>query len=838
MSSAMRKVSLRGLAAHKVRFSLTVLSVVLGTAFIAASFVFTQMLGKSFDDIVELSTDGVAVQVQPTEELSAGVPLEVVDDVRDVEGVRAVEPSTNGPVTLIGDDGKAVGSGGAPSIGFAWVSGDDAVSDSGRITDGRAPEATDEVVVNASAAEKAGLGVGDTTQVIPQSGSPLEVEVVGIHDSDVAGLGGFIGIGFSPEQAITLFTDGVNASDLLVAAEGGVDEQVLTDRVQEVLPEGVTARPGSELREESTTEFQSALSFINGILFAFGFIALLVGSFLIANTFSMVVAQRSREMALLRAVGASRGQVTRSVALEALLVGLFGSALGLAAGFGLSKLLSSVLASLGSGIPISGQSLSLTTVLITVGFGTGITLLAALLPARRAGAVAPVEAMRGEFATPSSDHTLRLVLSFFTLALGVLATWVGVEATDQIWIGLGFLGIGATVVLMSPLLAPAVFAVVAPVLARPFGSIGRMARGNAARNPRRTAATGLALAIGLALVTVVAIVGASAKASLTQIASSGMRWDYVVGGPQGQPVPEGVLDALGTVPDVETLVAVRAAPAVVQGEPQFGFGMSGDVPAAIDLDMVQGRADVSDTTVLVNSDAAGEYGWAVGDDVTLAVPGQAEVSLLVAGIYDSEYFSGWIVSDATAEALVPASQQAVLQVFVVGADGADGNELRADLREAVAPYVTTTVDDLETFTSSLTSQVDILLGILYGLLALAVVISILGIVNTLGLSVVERRREIGMLRAVGMLRSQVRRAIYVESVLISVYGALIGLVVGLAFGYLFARSLVPDGLDITVVPWGQVGLFLVVAAVVGVLAALWPGHRAARTKPLEAIAAQ
>jgi putative ABC transport system permease protein len=834
----MRKVSLRGLAAHKVRFSLTVLSVVLGTAFIAASFVFTQMLGKSFDDIVELSTDGVAVQVQPTEELSAGVPLEVVDDVRDVEGVRAVEPSTNGPVTLIGDDGKAVGSGGAPSIGFAWVSGDDAVSDSGRITDGRAPEATDEVVVNASAAEKAGLGVGDTTQVIPQSGSPLEVEVVGIHDSDVAGLGGFIGIGFSPEQAITLFTDGVNASDLLVAAEGGVDEQVLTDRVQEVLPEGVTARPGSELREESTTEFQSALSFINGILFAFGFIALLVGSFLIANTFSMVVAQRSREMALLRAVGASRGQVTRSVALEALLVGLFGSALGLAAGFGLSKLLSSVLASLGSGIPISGQSLSLTTVLITVGFGTGITLLAALLPARRAGAVAPVEAMRGEFATPSSDHTLRLVLSFFTLALGVLATWVGVEATDQIWIGLGFLGIGATVVLMSPLLAPAVFAVVAPVLARPFGSIGRMARGNAARNPRRTAATGLALAIGLALVTVVAIVGASAKASLTQIASSGMRWDYVVGGPQGQPVPEGVLDALGTVPDVETLVAVRAAPAVVQGEPQFGFGMSGDVPAAIDLDMVQGRADVSDTTVLVNSDAAGEYGWAVGDDVTLAVPGQAEVSLLVAGIYDSEYFSGWIVSDATAEALVPASQQAVLQVFVVGADGADGNELRADLREAVAPYVTTTVDDLETFTSSLTSQVDILLGILYGLLALAVVISILGIVNTLGLSVVERRREIGMLRAVGMLRSQVRRAIYVESVLISVYGALIGLVVGLAFGYLFARSLVPDGLDITVVPWGQVGLFLVVAAVVGVLAALWPGHRAARTKPLEAIAAQ
>jgi putative ABC transport system permease protein len=838
VASAMRKVSLRGLAAHKVRFSLTVLSVVLGTAFIAASFVFTQMLGRSFDDIVELSTDGVAVQVQPTEELGAGVPLALVDTVRAVDGVRAVEPSTSGAVTLIGADGTAVGSGGAPSVGFAWVTGDDAVSDSGRLTDGRAPEGPDEIVVNASAAEKAGLTVGDSTRVIPQSGSPLEVEVVGIHDSDVAGLGGFIGIGFSPDAAVDLFTDGVNASDLLVAADDGVDEQVLTRRVLDVLPEGATARPGSELREESATEFQTALSFINGILFAFGFIALLVGSFLIANTFSMVVAQRSREMALLRAVGASRGQVTRSVALEALLVGLFGSAIGLAAGFGLSKVLSSVLSAVGSGIPVSGQRLSLTTVLITMGCGTVITLLAAVVPARRAGAIAPVEAMRGVFASPSRNHTLRLVLSALALTLGVFATWVGVATTDQIWIGAGFLGVGATVVLMSPLLAPAVFSVIGPLLARPFGSIGRMARGNAARNPRRTAATGLALAIGLALVTVVAIVGASAKASLTQIASSGMRWDFVVGGPQGQPVPEGVLDALATVPDVETIVAVRAAPAVVGGEAAFGFGMSGDVGAAVDLDLVEGEATVSDSTILVNQDTAGENGWGVGDDVVLGVPGVAEVPLRVAGVYDSEYFTGWIVSAATADALVPAPQRAVFQVFVVGSDGVDQAQLQDDLREAVAPYVTTTVDDLEAFTAALTSQVDILLGILYGLLALAVVISILGIVNTLGLSVVERRREIGMLRAVGMLRSQVRKVIYVESVLISVYGALLGLVVGLVFGYLFARSLVPDGLDITVVPWGQVALFLVVAAVVGVLSALWPGHRAARTRPLEAIAAE
>jgi len=413
-----------------------------------------------------------------------------------------------------------------------------------------------------------------------------------------------------------------------------------------------------------------------------------------------------------------------------------------------------------------------------------------------------------------------------------------VTTSDEKWLGAGFLGVAATVVVMSPILAPLVFAVIGPVLARPFGSIGRMARGNAARNPRRTAATALALALGLALVTVFSIVGASAKASLTQVANSGMRWDFVVGGPQGQPVPAGVLDALDTVDGVGTVVAVEAAPALVGGEVTFGFGMTGDVTSAIDLDMVEGEPTVSDTTVVANKETADESGWEVGDDVVLTVPGQAEVPLRVAGIYESEYFSGWIVSGATADQLVPEGQRAVYQAFVVGADGADAAQLQSDLRDAVAPFLTTTVDDREAFTASLTSQVDLLLGILYGLLALAVVISILGIVNTLGLSVVERRREIGMLRAVGMQRSQVRRAIYVESVLISVYGAIIGLGLGLAFGYLFARSLVEDGLDITVVPWGQALLFLVVAAVVGVLAALWPGHRAARTRPLEAIAAE
>ena len=836
--SAMGKVSMRGLAAHKVRFSLTVLSVVLGTAFIAASFIFTQMLGRSFDDIVEVSSEGVATEVLPVEELSAGVPIDLVDTVAAVEGVRTVEPRMSGAVTLVGSDGQAVGTGGAPSVGFPWFSAEESVGQTGPITQGREPRADDEIVLNASAAEKAGLEAGDSTEVILLNGGPRQIEVVGIFDTPTAGLGGYIGMGFTPAQAQAIFTDGVHVSGFHVAAAEGVDEETLTAAVAAVLPEGMQARTGTELREEAASEFQQALTFINAFLSAFGVIALVVGSFIIANTFSMVVAQRSREMALLRAVGASRAQVTRSVAVEALVVGLLGSALGLLAGLGLSMTLTTVLSRLGSGIPVTGQSLSTSSVLITMGVGVGVTLLAAMLPARRAGRVAPVEAMRGQFASPSSDHTMRLVIGFFVAAFGAIATVTGSISGSSVWLGLGFLGVAATVVIMSPLLAPVVFGVLSPVLARPFGAIGRMAQGNASRNPRRTADTALSLALGLALVTLFAVIGASAKASLTQLANAGMTWDYVISGSQGMPIPAGVVAAVQDVNGVDEVSTLTMAPALVAGEATYGFALSGTLDKVVELDMVDGDAVLSDTTLLATQDAANEIGWRVGDVVTLESPGQGELELTVGGIYDSEYFAPWLINDSSLQSLVAPQNQMTFQTFVVGDQGADLSQLQTDLDEAVAPFKTATVDDRAAFTAALTQQVDIMLGVLYGLLGLAVIISILGIVNTLGLSVVERRREIGMLRAVGMLRSQVRTAIYVESVLISVYGALIGLGLGLGFGYLFTRSLADDGLTITVMPWDQSVLFLGIAAVVGVLAALWPGHRAARTRPLEAISAE
>jgi len=280
-------------------------------------------------------------------------------------------------------------------------------------------------------------------------------------------------------------------------------------------------------------------------------------------------------------------------------------------------------------------------------------------------------------------------------------------------------------------------------------------------------------------------------------------------------------------------------PALLQGEGGYGIALTGgDLDRVVSLQMESGEQRLTDSTMLATQDAANENGWEVGDVVTLTAPDQRTVDLTVAGTYDNEFFAPWIVGDRALETLTSPQQRLSAGMFVVGDEGVDQAQLGDDVEAAVEPFKVITVDDRESFSASLSQQVDVLLGILYGLIALAVVISVLGIVNTLGLSVVERRREIGMLRAVGMMRSQVRRAIYVESVLISVYGAVLGLLVGVLFGWLFTKSLADDGLEIAVVPWGQALLFLVVAAVVGVLAALWPGHRAARTRPLEAIAAE
>ncbi|MEP7179499.1 MAG: FtsX-like permease family protein, partial [Pseudonocardiales bacterium] len=566
-------------------------------------------------------------------------------------------------------------------------------------------------------------------------------------------------------------------------------------------------------------------------------------TFIIYNTFSMIVAQRLRELALLRAIGASRKQVRRSVLVEAGIIGLIGSALGLAGGIGLAFGLHALLDALHLGLPAGGLVMTPRTVMVALLVGTGVTLLSANAPARRAAKVPPVAAMREEFAsTGAASLRRRTITGTVVAAAGAAVTVAGATnqsaGTAASLIGLGMIGVAAGAMMLSPVLARWIITPLGKVIGRPFGAVGSLARTNAVRNPRRTAATAFALTLGLLLVSGIAVVGASMKASITAIVDNSVRADYILGTHTDVDIPPAAAIAASRVPGVGSTTELHDVSALVDGSHDGGAAVDGPLSAIVKLDMKKGSGAPTGHNMLVSADAAKQNHWRIGSRPTLSVPGRAPVVETVTGIYaDNQLLGGWLVSGDVYRTLTPANERADIVILIRAAPGADLHALRTGLEQATNKFYVVTVQNREEFKGDVAGQINGLLGLLYGLLGLAIIIAILGIINTLALSVVERRREIGMLRAVGMQRKQVRRTIYVESLLIAVFGAALGLVLGIGYGSLFTHTLRDQGLDTLSVPWIQALTFLVVAGFVGVLAALWPGIRAARTRPLEAIAA-
>ncbi len=838
---AMRKVSLRNLAAHRVRLVLTVISVLLGTAFVAGSFVFTDTLQGSFDKIFATADKGVDARVQPKHDYDAGVPTSLVTKIRALPGVRTVEVHADANVVLVDSHGKKVKAGGAPSQGDIWT-GADSVGPVPTFVSGRAPARAGEVVINNGAAKKGHLHTGDHAKVVLPNAGVVNVTVVGIYRTE-AETGGYIGVLFSRQQALNLFTDGRHVDTVNVAADRGVSQQTVTNRIARTLPASLEVRTGDQARKDDQNGIQAALSFINYLLLGFGVVALLVGTFIIYNTFSMIVAQRLRELALLRAIGAGRKQVRRSVLVEAALIGLIGSAFGLAGGVGLAYGLHALLDALDLGLPSGGLVVSPRTVIAALVVGTGVTLLSANAPARRAGKVPPVAAMREEFASTSAGSLRRrTIIGAALTAAGAAATVAGAlsksAGSGSSLIGLGLLGVVAGTMMLSPVLAAAIITPLGKVLGRPFGQIGRLARTNAVRNPRRTAATAFALTLGLLLVSGIAVLGASVKASLNKTVDNGVRADYILTTSSDVNVPTQASAAAARVPGVGSATSLHDLVTLIDGKGSEGTGVDGPLPPVLKVDVQHGVGQPTGHNVVVWKDFAQQHHWTIGSTHTFSVPGGASVRETVSGIYSSHQLLGqWLVSGDVYRALTPRSRWSDEVTLIKGAPGTDLKTLGAELDRATNRFYVVNVQTRSEFKGSIASQVNGLLGLLYGLLGLAIVIAILGIINTLALSVIERRREIGMLRAVGMQRKQVRRTIYVESLLIAVFGALLGLSLGLVYGPLFVRTLRSQGLGTVSVPWGQALTFLVLAGVVGVLAALWPAARAARTKPLEAIGA-
>ncbi|HEX2903838.1 MAG TPA: FtsX-like permease family protein [Jatrophihabitans sp.] len=833
----MRKVSLRNLAAHKVRLALTVLSVVLGTAFVTGSFVFTDTLGHTFHGLFADVAKGVDVQVRQHDEGGSGVPISDIATIQAVPGVVKVDPQISGQIVLLAADGKPVRSGGAPTEGLAYADPAQRIGDPYRFESGKPPASAGQIALNKGALALAHLGLGDRTKVLVPNHATLEVTVVGVY-STKSDTGGYVGALFSRDQAMQLFTDGSHV-DAINVAGAGVSQVQLERRIAAAVP-GLTYKTGQQVTKETQNNIDTVLKFINYFLLAFGAIALLVGTFIIYNTFSMIVAQRLRELALLRAIGASRRQVNRSVLFEAVVVGLAGSILGIAAGTGLAYGLRALLNSFQLGLPSGPLQLMPRTIVAALAVGILVTVFSAYAPARRAATTPPVAAMREEFAAAGTSLRRRTAIGagFAVVAIAAL-TAGGIMAaggTAASLVGLGALLMILAVLLVAPALSRPVVRAVGVALAAPFGPIGRLARTNAIRNPRRTAATAFALTLGLMLVSAIAVFGASAKFRINQLVDTSVRADYILTGPDATGVPYQAGAAVAQVSGVQSTVAIYPVQVKLGNHIQRGSAADGPLSALLKFQMISGTDALTGNHLLVSQNSATSHHWTVGSIVDARSLDGKPAPLQVTGIYRTNQLLGdWLASGDYFRKVTPSNRFLDEVILVKARPGADLAALRTALTDATDPYLVVKVQNRAEFKGSQAATIDQLLGILYGLLALAIVIAILGIVNTLALSVVERRREIGMLRAVGMLRAQVRRTIYLESTLIAVFGAVVGLVLGLGFGALFVRTLRDQGLTHVAVPVGQSVLMLVLAAVVGVLAALWPAMRAARTKPLAAI---
>lgn len=850
--ATMRKVSLRNLSAHKLRMALTVIAVVLGTAFISGASMFTNALSNTFSSAVSSAYEGVDAVVSPDGEAgTAGISQQIYDTVAQNPEVARVNYSGSTTVVLADAERNPIQTGGMPSSLGIWYNPEDAVVQGGEIVEGEAPRGADEVVINDTAAESHGIELGEELLVVdPQQRT--SVTVVGIYEPAVDA-GGAISLAMAEEGYLERYTDGENFPAVAVAGVAGVEPSQLVTELQAGL-DGVKVETGQTLADEASAMVEQALSFVNYFLSAFGLVALLVGTFLIANTFSMIVAQRTQEFALLRALGASRKQITRSVVFEALIVGVIGSAIGVVVGLGLVQGIKALLGAFDLAMPDSGLGLTPTSVIVPIVLGTVVTVVSAWMPARRAGEVQPVEAMRTTESASGSSLKVRSLIGFVLIAIGALAALAGAflesygTGTRASMVGVGALGVIIGSFLAGPAISLPIVPGVGRLIGAPFGSVGKLAATNSKRNPRRTATTAFALTLGVALVTAIGMLGDTMKSSLADMIESEYQADYLLSGPPtgSFPLPAEAVDVVRETAGVGEVTTLSQAPIWIGEMATYGpapFAPSnvidGDVAAIIRVEVTAGEVDLSDVEgVAVDSEVATEQGWQVGDTVpvtSVLTPEPRDVELMA--IYEPNFTLGrLIISQTLADSLLPAQSQQLATIGVLGDGSVDQETLRTNLEESVKDFVVVQVMTSDEIAGQFTQAINIMMNILYALLALAVIIAILGIVNTLTLNVIERRQEIGMLRAVGAHRTQVRTMITLEAVQIAVFGAVMGIIIGLSLGWSFVKVLSGDGLESISIPWDTLGLVFFGSIVVGVLAAIWPANRAAKTPALDAIA--
>lgn len=846
----MIRAALKSLLGRKVRLLMSTFAIVLGVAFVVGTLIFSDTLNRSFTALFASTVGDVVVgdeersnaQGEPTGKI---VPASLVDELAALPGAaRADGNVTAVNVYLLDRDDKPIGGFGPPALAGNYTDAPSAAGEGLAIIEGRAPEGADEVVLFESTAESGDYGVGDTVPVLLPDGAQTRITptVVGILGFPEGGsLNGATFMAFDTATAQDFFLNGKNAfNDIWITAKDGVSQEELAAQAREVLPDNVEAVTGDDAADEAADPLLDAISFITIFLLVFAAIALVVGIFLIVNTFSMLVAQRTRELALMRALGASRRQVLWSVQLEAFVLGVLGATIGIGLGVLLAIGLRALFALIG--LDLSGQPMVFEPLTFVAGYAVGIlvTMFAAFFPARRTTRIAPIQALRDDVALPESSLRTRFQVGLVLALLGVVSLVVGlgdvVEVDGGGWfVGLGILAILLGVAAASPVISQPFLALAQAVYARVFGAIGNLAGQNSLRNPRRTTATASALMIGLTLACTMSMIGSSAKATVDVAVEESFVGDYVISNSFGGGFNPAVGEQVLRVDGVEEVLRQRFQ--IVGDDFQGIAGVDPGTLELYELTMVEGDiADLSDETLFVSEGFADDNDLQIGDDYEVPLLGERTATWKVTGIFeDNPVVSFPIVTTiGTFDKVGFKAQDNFLFVFV--APGADADAVRADLQEIVDGFPIITLKDQGEFAEEQRAPIDQFVLIIYALLGLALFIAFLGIVNTLALSVIERTREVGLLRAVGVTRRQTWKMITLESVAISLLGALLGVILGLGFGLAILTAVRDEGLEVISVPWGQIVLFLVLAVIAGIVAALLPARRAAKLDVLKAIA--
>jgi putative ABC transport system permease protein len=840
----MWRITRASLAAHKRRLLATCSAVLLGVAFLSGTLVLIRTVTDGFSGLLVEANAGTDALVRSSAEVGRGdvtqralVDRSLADTVAAVDGVAAVAPRIESTTRVVGADGDPLGSG--PWIAGNWVE-DDRLNPYD-LAEGRPPAAPGEVVIDRAAAEEGDLAIGDTTVV--RTPELVDVTIVGLAtfgSADSQGSATFVG--FTTEFADeVLMPEPGKTSSIAVAAEPGVSQAELVGRIEAVLPGGVEAMTGAALTAELEDEiegddnetFQQALLVFAGI-------ALVVATFSIYNTFSILVAQRTRESALLRALGASRGQILRSVTVEALAVGLLASVGGIAAGVGLAAGLLAVMDAIGLPIPASALVLDASTVVIAFAVGVVVTLVASLAPAIHASRVPPLAALREVAIDRSGASRLRAVAGAGVAGVGISLTVVGATGEDLVVTGVGALATLIGVVVLGPVAARPAAAVLGAPHAAWLGVSGVLARRNAMRNPRRTAGTAVALMIGVAVVSLFTVVATSLSESIADAVEEQLAGDLVIVGEGTGGFSTELAPAVAALPEVATASPEGGGPVRVDGEGTLASTFDpATIESVMNLDVRQGSLrELRPDQVAVPLTYAEDRGLALGDPVTVDYPDGVSERLTIGAIYVDNLSEGGGIRLRRDVYLPHTPRPTDITMLIVLADGVSDAEGEAAVQRVADRFGAPDVQTNDELTESIADEINQLLTIIYVLLVLAIVIALMGIANTLSLSIHERTRELGLLRAVGQTRRQTRTMVRGEALTVALFGTVGGLGLGLFLGWALVSALASQGFTAFAVPTMPIVVVLALGALVGVVAALRPAYRAARMNVLTAIATE